>query len=261
MIDGHIHIEYGDYTFDWIQRFIDKAVEMELDEIRLLEHNYMFKEFAPMYDTVCASSDFVNDWFQRKAGKKNYSEYQELIEKVREREYPVKIKFGLEVCFFKDSVDLVTELTKDKGFDFLLGSIHFVDNFAFDHTAQLWEGIDVDKTYKTFFEDSIELARSKVFDGLGHPDSIKLFGHRPSYDLTDYYERLALALSDSNMYADQNSGTQRRCPDTSPLGMDKELIKALKRHNVKIITSSDAHHPEDVGYKIRELQDVVMTCQ
>jgi histidinol-phosphatase (PHP family) len=260
MIDGHIHIEYGDYTLDWIQKFVDKAVEMELDEIRLLEHNYMFKEFEPMYDTVRAKSDFVDNWFLRKAGKKSYEEYLDLIDKVRARQYPVKIKFGLEVCFFKDSVDLVTELTKDKGFDFLLGSIHFVDNFAFDHTAQLWEGIDVDKTYKTFFEDSIELARSKVFDGLGHPDSIKLFGHRPSYDLTDYYERLALALSDSNMYADQNSGTQRRCPDTSPLGMDKELIKALKRHNVKIITSSDAHHPEDVGYKIRELQDVVMTC-
>jgi histidinol-phosphatase (PHP family) len=92
------HIEYGDYTLDWIQKFVDKAVEMELDEIRLLEHNYMFKEFAPMYNTVCASSDFVNDWFQRKAGKKNYSEYLELIEKVREREYPVKIKFGLEDC-------------------------------------------------------------------------------------------------------------------------------------------------------------------
>ena len=47
----------------------------------------------------------------------------------------------------------------------------------------------------------------------------------------------AIALAESNMYADQNSGTQRRCPDTSPLGMDAELIKALKRHNVKIITS------------------------
>lgn len=30
MIDGHIHIEYGDYTLDWIQKFVDKAVEMEL---------------------------------------------------------------------------------------------------------------------------------------------------------------------------------------------------------------------------------------
>ena len=70
MIDGHIHIEYGDYTLDWKQKFVDKAVEMELDEIRLLEHNYMFKEFEPMYDTVRAKSDFVNNWFLRKSRKR-----------------------------------------------------------------------------------------------------------------------------------------------------------------------------------------------
>ena len=43
MIDGHIHIERGDYTLEWIQKFVDRAVAMGLDEIRLLEHNYMFK--------------------------------------------------------------------------------------------------------------------------------------------------------------------------------------------------------------------------
>ena len=46
MIDGHIHIEYGPYTLSWIQEFVDQAVKMGLSEIRLLEHNYMFPEFA-----------------------------------------------------------------------------------------------------------------------------------------------------------------------------------------------------------------------
>ena len=257
MIDGHIHIEYGAYTLDWIQEFVDKAVEMQLDEIYLLEHNYMFKEFAPMYESVCTGSEFVNEWFHRNSGKKNYDEYLELAGKVREKEYPVKIRFGLEVCYFRDYEDIVVEHTKDKGLDFLLGSIHFVGNFAFDHTAELWEGIDVDSTYRDYFEDSIALANSHVFDGIGHPDAIKLFGHKPSYALTDYYERLAKALAASNMYADQNSGVERRCHDTAPLGMDAELIRALKKHNVKIITSSDAHHPEDVGYKIRELEECI----
>lgn len=101
MIDGHIHIERGDYTLEWIQQFVDRAVATGLDEIRLLEHNYMFKEFEPMYDTVRANSDFVNDWFVRKAGKKDYKEYLDLIDKVRAYQYPVSIKFGLEVCYFK----------------------------------------------------------------------------------------------------------------------------------------------------------------
>jgi len=35
-------------------------VEMELTEIRLLEHNYRFEEFVPMYSSVCACSEYVD---------------------------------------------------------------------------------------------------------------------------------------------------------------------------------------------------------
>ena len=54
MIDGHIHIERGEYSLDWIRHFVDRAVETGLTEIRLLEHNFLFPEFAPMYDSVRA---------------------------------------------------------------------------------------------------------------------------------------------------------------------------------------------------------------
>ena len=57
------------------------------------------------------------------------------------------------------------------------------------------------------------------------------------------------------MYADQNSGAARRCPDTASLGMEEELLRALKKNHVRIVTSSDAHWPEDVGDKIREMQE------
>lgn len=261
MIDGHIHIERGEYTLEWIQRFVDKAVEMHLDEIRLLEHNYRFEEFVPMYDRVRAHSDFVENWFRRVGGVKKLDEYLELIEKVRNESYPVKILFGLEVCYFKEHEGFIAELTKDKGFDFLLGSVHFTDDFAFDHKAQLWEGIDVDKIYHSYFEDSISLANCGVFDGIGHPDTIKLFGHKPSFLLDGYYEKLAQALSKSGMYADQNSGAFRRCPETAGLGMDRVLIGKLKKHNVRIVTSSDAHRPEDVGYMIGELEECIEQCQ
>lgn len=261
MIDGHIHIERGKYTLDWIKQFVDKAVEMQIDEIRLLEHCYRFEEYVPMYDSVCAYSEYVDEWFHRNAGVLKLSDYLELIKSVREEQFPVKIKFGLEICYFREHENFIAELSKGKGFDFLLGSIHFVDDFAFDHKAEHWNGIDVDKVYCRYFEESISLAKSGIFDAIGHPDTIKLFGHKPSYLLTGYYEDLAKELSKSNMYADQNSGAARRCPDTASLGMDTELLSILKKNNVKIITSSDAHCPEDVGYKIKELNDCILNCK
>ncbi len=260
MTDGHIHIERGEYTLDWINRFVRRAEEMQLDEIRLLEHCYRFEEFVPMYDSVCSYSEYVDAWFHRQAGVLKLNDYLELTEKVRSERFPVKILFGLEICYFKEYEKFTAELLKDKGFDFLLGSIHFVDDFAFDHKAEHWADIDVDRIFRRYFEDSVSLAKSGLFDGIGHPDTIKLFGHRPSFPLTGYYEKLAEALAENDMYADQNSGAERRCPDTAPLGMDTELIRILKKHNVKIITSSDAHRPEDVGYKIRELEEIVRNC-
>ena len=260
MVDGHIHIERGEYTYEWINQFVNQALEKQLDEIWLLEHCYRFEEFVPMYDSVCAYSNYVDTWFHRNAGVLKMENYLTLIKQIRSSQFPVKIKFGLEICYFKEFEDLVVELTKDKDFDFLLGSVHFVDNFAFDHKAEHWNGIDVDKIYRRYFEDSISLAKSKIFDGIGHPDAIKLFGHKPSYSLTEYYESLAKELSKSNMYADQNSGVARRCPNTASLGMDEELLKILMKNNVRIITSSDAHCPEDVGYKIKEMNDSMLNC-
>ena len=256
MIDGHIHIERGEYTLPWIQRFVDRAVEMQLDEIRLLEHNFIFEEFVPMYDEVRAHSEFVDSWFRRVGGVRRLEEYLELVEQVRRERYPVTIRFGMEICYFPKWESFIAEKVSGIGLDFLLGSIHFVDLFAFDHTAELWDGVDVDKTYRSYFEDSISLAKSGIFDGIGHPDCVKLFGHKPSFPLGEYYERLAAELAKSGMYADENSGVERRCPG-APLGMDRELIKSLKQHGVRIITSSDAHCPEDVGYKIREMESIV----
>lgn len=144
-----------------------------------------------------------------------------------------------------------------QGFDFLLGSVHFAGDFAFDHTAEHWEGLDVDEIFRTYFEDSLSLAKSGLFTGIGHPDHLKLFGHRPSFSLVEYYEKLACELEKAGMYADQNSGAFRRCPETGELGMNPELLRALVRHNVRIVTSSDAHRPEDVGFMIRELGEAV----
>jgi histidinol-phosphatase (PHP family) len=139
----------------------------------------------------------------------------------------------------------------------VVGSVHFVDDFAFDHRPEHWNGVDVDKIYKRFFETSISLAKSGIYNGIAHPDSIKLFGHKPSFPLNEYYEILAQALSQNGMYAEQNSGVYRRCTNTAELGMDRSLLQSMKTHGVTIVTASDAHCPEDVGAFIPELCKLV----
>lgn len=254
MIDCHIHIEKGPYTVEWINEFIKVAVNQGIDEIWLLEHCYRFREFIPMYESVCKNNEYINTWFYRKAGVFNLDDFWVLINKIRSNSNPIKIKVGLEVCYFKQFEDLVYTLTKDKDLDFIVGSVHFIDDFAFDHKSEFWSGVEVNKEYHRYFETSIELAKSGIYDGIAHPDSIKVFGHKPSFSLSDYYSKLAIELKKNNMYAEQNSGIYRRGVHGTELGMSPDMLKIFKEIGVKIITASDAHRPIDVGANIADME-------
>lgn len=207
VIDGHIPIECGAYTIDWINQFANKAVEIEIDEIRLPEYCYRFESLS---QCIILWVHIVNTWFHRNAGVHKLADYPELSEWVRNEQFPVEIRFGLEICDFKESENLISELKKGKGFDFYWEVFILLLILLSIHKAEHWTGI-------------------------GHLDAIKLFGHKPSYSLSDYYESLDREFSESNMYADQNSGAARRCPETASPGMDKELPGILKKNKSRFV--------------------------
>ncbi|WP_398444162.1 hypothetical protein [Sedimentibacter sp.] len=109
--------------------------------------------------------------------------------------------------------------------------------------------------FKRYYEISIDLANSGLFDGIAHPDSIKLFGHRPSFSLAPYYNELAAALAKNNMYAEMNSGRYRR--SGCEIGMNVDMVKAMQKYGVGIVTASDAHCPEDVGDNIITMEKIL----
>lgn len=256
MIDVHIHIERGQYTKEWIQQFINQAVKMGLDEIYLLEHSHRFKEFKPMYQSVKEYSDYQKDWLQRKSNL-SINEYTSLIKEIRQYKFPVQVKWGLEVCYFPESEELISDLINSFDFDFITGSIHWVDGFGFDHRAELWNGVDVDKLYKRYYELMLQLIDSKLFTGLAHPDSVKCFKYFPSFDLTPIYELLAKALRDNNMYAEQSGGLALNYGYPTP-GMNDKMLNIFKQRGVTMLTASDAHRPEDVGANLSEMAVVLM---
>lgn len=255
LLDAHVHLERGPYTPEWVGKFVETARSRDVGELWLLEHCYRFAEFLPMYEGVRAKSDYIDKWLGRKGGKLRLSDYLGAVSELRGVDWPVKLRFGLEICYFPEAGRFTADALKDSGLDFLVGSVHFVDGFAFDHKAEFWDGVDVDECFRRYFETSISLAESGSFDGIAHPDSIKLYGHRPSFSLERYYERLAEALDFAGMYAEQNTGVYRRTG--ARIGMERGLLDALKRRGVRIVTASDAHCPEDVGAFIREAADLI----
>lgn len=250
MKDLHIHIERGPYTIEWIEKFVDKAVQMELEEICLLEHSIRFKEFHPTFKEASEYNLYQKKWFNGKAKTAQaLDDFKKLATEIRGRVYPVKISFGLEICYFEQHQELIRDLTSDGFFDYLLGSVHWVDNWTFNQRKYQWLGKDVNHIYKRYFEMENSLVESGIFDIIAHPDLITCHGLYPSFDLSHTYRALCENIKAHNMCLEMNT--------SKGLGVNKPFFDIAKAVGVDFSTGSDAHRPDGVGRGIKEVTALI----
>ena len=70
-------------------------------------------------------------------------------------------------------------------------------------------------------------------------------------DVQEILENTAKVLKANNMVVDINTGTEHRYPikEITPY---PDFMEMVKKYDIPVILSSDAHYPEHVGYKIKE---------
>lgn len=261
MRDVHVHFLHGNragYTFDFFEGFIKAAQNAGLDEIYLLEHTHQFIEFEKVYEPIKAYNDYQCNWICKKMDS-SIKEYIRFIKAVKGVQYPVKVRFGLEVCYIPETADILSDILDEYEFDFLTGSVHWIDGWGFDHKGQkeLWKSMDINEIYKRYYNIMFQLCESRLFTGLAHPDSIKCFGYMPDIDLTDYYDKLAALLCENGMYAENSGGLRLNYSPNLELGLNPQLLSVLQKNNVRIETASDAHKQSDVGANILELENMI----
>ena len=255
MIDGHMHLEYGPLSVEYAEEFINAAIDAGMDEIQILDHTHRFLEFKEMYEDLKAIEP-QKVWLEKKV-LEPLDDYIKVIHEIRKKKYPIKVKFGLEVChtpkyrlFIKDILDQYRD-----EFDFVVGAIHSIDGILYDMSFSktiLWEKYDVDYIYKRYYELVFDLIESDLYTLLAHPDTIKLFNYYPTYDLNSTYHEMAKLLNEHHMKCENNTGCYYRY-NHKDMGLSDELLKILKEEKVKMITASDAHKPAHVGKNIKDI--------
>lgn len=250
MKDMHIHIERGDYTKEWIEQFVNQAVKMNIDEINLLEHSIRIKEFHPTFKEAREYNLYQKRWFEGKEKQAHtMAEYRALIDSIRAENYPVKINFGLEVCWFEQHEDYIRDVLSDGYFDYLIGSVHWIDNWTFNQRKYQWLGKSIDNIYRRYYEMSNTLIESEIFDAIAHPDLIRCHSLYPSYDLADTYNALCENAVEHNVAIEMNT--------SKSLGINEQFLEIAKKSGVKFSIGSDAHRPQDVGRNIKEVYELL----
>ena len=75
MLDAHIHLEKGPYNRQWLDKFIDEAVNRNINEVYFLEHTHIYKECRSLYNEMSQYNEYQSKWF---AGKDSKSIYRRL---------------------------------------------------------------------------------------------------------------------------------------------------------------------------------------
>jgi len=253
MIDGHVHLEKGPLSVEYAKEFIIQAYKMGLSELQILDHTHRFMEFKEIYDNLLFIKPQV-DWLSNKF-KDSLEDYLKLIEELKKIEWPIKVTYGLEVCYESKNEEKLRKILSNYHFDFLVGSVHSVFNTCYDcpwSKEYLWQKYDSDTIYQEYYREVKKLIESKLFSQLGHVDTIKMFDYYPSYDLTSTYLEVIELAKKNNVKIENNVGCYYRY-NHQDLGLSDELLKLCVDNNAEIISASDAHSPNDCGRLILEV--------
>lgn len=163
----------------------------------------------------------------------------------------IDVKLGFEVDFPRfDTFD--HSYLSDPRIDFIIGSVHYMDDWGFDHPAQVHRFNDrpIDEIYIEFYRLVESLVDSHFCDIIGHFDLIKKFGHRPEQNMAPVIRRIAKKMAQSGIAAEINtSGLYKPVKEIYP---SDSIIQIFFEENVPVTMGSDSHSAEDVcrGYDI-----------
>lgn len=151
----------------------------------------------------------------------------------------IKIRYGIEMDYFPGQEIELKELIESIPLDYVIGSVHFIDDWNFDTDKSLYGKWPNDQLYKDYFELIQQAAASGLFDIIGHLDIIKKFRVYPESNQDKLFEDTIKLIKKSNLVVELNTGgVDRPCAEFTP---NLKLLEICFRHNVPVTLSSDAH--------------------
>ncbi len=232
IVDYHLHTQSSSDGKGSMDDYANKAREKQIIEIGFSDH--IDKERLNEQSDIFAEI---------------MSKYVEAFVTVK-RKSAARLKLGSEVDYFPDKIARIREILKAYPFDYVIGSVHFIGDWSVDNPRQMDEHSRKDplESYDRYFRLVREMCATRLFDIVGHPDLIKIFGLKPDNDISQIYKDTARAIAGSHMCAEINAkGLVRPCKETYP-GL--QFLKILHEYSVPITFGSDAHNPNDLGLNL-----------
>lgn len=237
MVDYHTHTILSD-GIDTYEEMIRVAISKGLDEIGFSEHICLKPvEWAmSLVDIPVMTRQIIS-----------------LKGKYKDR---IKIRYGIEVDYFPGYDSEMQDLIKSIPVDYVIGSVHFIDDWNFDTDQSLIGKWSNDQLYTHYFELVQGAAATGLFDIIGHLDLIKKFRLYPESNQDKLFEDTIRVIKQYDLVVELNTGgVDRPCAEFTP---SPKLLEMCYRHNVPVTISSDAHSADQIARHYESALDLLV---
>jgi histidinol-phosphatase (PHP family) len=236
--DYHMHLrdehEQIAHRSSAIDAFVETALARGVDEIGFSEHVYYFSQTRALWHVPYHTDRCAHD----------LECYVEAVLDAKQHGLPVKL--GLEVDYEPEREEETRELLGPYPWDYLLGSVHFIDGLGVDGEPRLSDSVGIEEAWRRYFATLAAAARSGLFDSLSHPDLVKVFGQRPPQGLErELHAQVVDAIADAGVAVEVSTGGLRK--PVGELYPDPHLLALCRERGVPATVASDAHVPSLVG--------------
>jgi histidinol-phosphatase (PHP family) len=242
MVDYHMHTPLCGHASGNVEEYVGTAIAKGFRDIGFSDH-------APMPEPIRKGLSMSPD---------EVEEYIRSVEILKNKfSTNINVRLGFEVDYpLFETFD--SKYFADPRIDYVIGSCHFVDGWAFDHPAYIdgYNGRDIDELYGKYYSQVEGLVGSGIFDLVGHFDVIKKFGDRSKKSFKGEIEKIARTAAQKGVAVEINTnGVSHPVREIYP---SDEIIAILFDCNVPVTFGSDAHSPDRVGFQFEVVVEKIM---
>jgi histidinol-phosphatase (PHP family) len=254
LTDYHVHLRTDErentaerfFTAANAERYREVATERGIAELGVAEHIYRF----------AAAMEIWQHPFWREYAHDDLDDYCGFVREETD------LRLGIEMDFIPGREDRIANVLDGRDWDYVVGSVHFLRDHSLDtEEYSVWgAGESAERVWSRYFETVAASALSGLYDIIGHPDLVKVWGAaapKPDRDPRYFYEPAVEAFAEAGVAVEISTAGWRK-----PVGEQYPAVPFLEMlidAGCPLVLSSDAHTPEHLGHEYERAVELLQS--
>ena len=223
-----------------MEEYVERGIELGLRAIGVADHN-------PLPGGRSANV------------RMSEAELEYYVERVLELRFRyrgrIEVMLGLEMDYLEGLEDYLGQQLARYSWDYVIGSIHFLDNACREGSWPKNYGGDAPKLFARYFELIRRMTRSGLCDIVAHFDVVKRSGCMPGEREADDIARTLQEIRNAGICIEINTSGYRHSELSEPQPYPAlPIVEQALGLGIPLTVNSDAHAPDQVGSGFTEIE-------